>query len=142
MPIQSDRLIPVTTSNLRNPSGTPPFASAVRLISRRMCSLSIHPSDTPPVAERIHARRGGGTLAGAPQPGSPPPTGLAPMPATATATPTAGPILAIDLGRYKSVACAHDPATRAAPSRALDTGRAGFGRPFRAHPGARVVVEA
>ena len=27
-----------------------------------------------------------------------------------TATPTAGTILALDLGKYKSVACAYDPA--------------------------------
>src|SRR5262245_5031939 len=60
-----------------------------------------------------------------------------------TATPTAAtPILAIDLGRYKSVACAYDPATRAAAFRTLDTGRADFDRLFRAHPGALVVVEA
>jgi len=34
-----------------------------------------------------------------------------------TATPiAAGTILAIDLGRYKSVACAYDRASRAAPT--------------------------
>jgi transposase len=60
-----------------------------------------------------------------------------------TATPTAtGPILAIDLGRYKSVACAYDPATRAAAFRTLDTGRADFERLFARHPTALVVVEA
>jgi transposase len=58
-------------------------------------------------------------------------------------TPTrAAPILAIDLGRYKSVACLSDPATRAAQFRTLDTGRADFDRLFRAHPGVLVVVEA
>jgi transposase len=60
---------------------------------------------------------------------------------TATATATA-PILAIDLGRYKSVACAYDPATRAADFRTRDTGRADFDRLFARHPGALVVVEA
>jgi transposase len=60
-----------------------------------------------------------------------------------TATPTAaGTILAIDLGRYKSVACAYDRATRAAAFQALDTGRADFARLFARHPGALVVVEA
>jgi transposase len=59
-----------------------------------------------------------------------------------TATPTAAPILAIDLGRYKSVACLYDPAARAAQFRTIDTGRADFDRLFHAHPGARVVVEA
>src|SRR3954447_6312800 len=61
---------------------------------------------------------------------------------TATTTPTAGTILAIDLGRYKSVACAYDPAARSAAFRTLDTGRADFGRLFARHPGALVVVEA
>jgi transposase len=61
---------------------------------------------------------------------------------TATTTPTAAPILAIDLGRYKSVACAYDRATRAAAFRTLDTGRAAFERLFARHPGAVVVVEA
>src|SRR5436305_139949 len=39
-----------------------------------------------------------------------------------TATvPTSGPILAIDLGRYKSVACRYDRATRATAFQTLDT---------------------
>src|SRR5262245_34310140 len=60
-----------------------------------------------------------------------------------TATPiAAGTILAIDLGRYKSVACAYDRATRAVAFQTLDTGRADFERLFRRHPGALVVVEA
>ena len=60
-----------------------------------------------------------------------------------TTTPTAaGPIPAIDLGRYKSVACAYDPATRAAAFRTLDTGREEFGRLFARHPAALVVVDA
>jgi transposase len=53
-----------------------------------------------------------------------------------------GPILAIDLGRYKSVAGAYDPATRAAAFRTLDTGRADFDRLVRPHPSALAVVEA
>jgi transposase len=63
---------------------------------------------------------------------------------TATMTPTtaAAPILAIDLGRYKSVACTYDPATRSAQFRTLDTGRADFEHLFARHPGALVVVEA
>jgi transposase len=64
------------------------------------------------------------------------------MSATATTPPTAGPILAIDLGRYKSVACTYDPATRAAAFRTLDTGREEFARLFARHPAALVVVEA
>jgi len=58
------------------------------------------------------------------------------------ATPTAGPILAIDLGRYKSVACLYGPADRTASFRTLDTGRDDFRRLFARHPDALVVVEA
>jgi transposase len=62
---------------------------------------------------------------------------------TTTPIPTAaGTILAIDLGRYKSVACAYDRATGAARFHTLDTGRADFVRLFARHPGARVIVEA
>src|SRR5215218_5358003 len=51
-------------------------------------------------------------------------------------------ILAIDLGKYKSVACAYDPATAAAEFRALDTSRAELARLIgRARP-AVVVIEA
>jgi transposase len=60
-------------------------------------------------------------------------------------TPTATdptPILAIDLGRYKSVACLYEPDTRSAAFRTLDTGRDDFRRLFDRHPGALVVVEA
>jgi transposase len=58
-------------------------------------------------------------------------------------SPTAATtILAIDLGRYKSVACAYGPAARSATFRTLDTGRADFERLFARHPGALVVVEA
>jgi transposase len=59
-----------------------------------------------------------------------------------TPTPTAGPILAIDLGRYKSVACLYDPDARSAAFRTLDTGRDDFRRLFARHPGALLVVEA
>jgi transposase len=63
---------------------------------------------------------------------------------TPTATPTAaaGPILAIDLGRYKSVACADDRATAAARFRTLDATRADLARLFAGHAAAVVVVEA
>ena len=59
-----------------------------------------------------------------------------------TATTTTASILAIDLGRYKSVACVYDRATRAAAFRTLDSTRAAFARLFAGHPGAVVVVEA
>jgi transposase len=62
---------------------------------------------------------------------------------TSTTRPTAaGPILAIDLGRYKSVACAYDRATAAARFHTLDTARADLQRLFARYPGALVVVEA
>ena len=64
------------------------------------------------------------------------------MKTTTTRSTAAGPILAIDLGRYKSVACSYDPATRSAAFRTLDTGRADFDRLFARHPDALVVVEA
>jgi hypothetical protein len=40
-PFQSDSLIPDSRKNLSLPRGTPPFASAVRFISRKMFSLFI-----------------------------------------------------------------------------------------------------
>ena len=47
------------------------------------------------------------------------------MKTTTAATPTAaGPILAIDLGKYKCVACAYDRATAAGDYRTIDTSRA------------------
>jgi transposase len=51
-------------------------------------------------------------------------------------------ILAVDLGRYKSVACAYDRRTRAHQFRALDTTPGDLGRLLARHPGAVVVVEA
>jgi transposase len=62
---------------------------------------------------------------------------------TATATSTAaGTILAIDLGRYKSVACAYDRATTAARFHTIDSTRAEVARLLTRYPGAVVVVEA
>jgi hypothetical protein len=60
---------------------------------------------------------------------------------TLTAT-TPGTILAIDLGRYKSVACAYDRATTAARFHTIESTRAAVARLFVRHPGAVVVVEA
>src|SRR5262245_51459659 len=61
---------------------------------------------------------------------------------TTTATTTAaGTILAVDLGKYKSVACAYDRATAAADFRTIDTSRADLERALRARP-AVVVIEA
>ena len=52
------------------------------------------------------------------------------------------PILAIDLGKYKSVACLYHPATAEAEFRTLDTSRAELTRLIaRARP-AVVVIEA
>ena len=51
-------------------------------------------------------------------------------------------ILAIDLGRYKSVACVYARATRAHTFRTLDTTPEDVGRLLARHPGAVVVVEA
>jgi transposase len=62
---------------------------------------------------------------------------------TATATPTAtGTILAIDLGRYKSVACAYDRGTMAARFHTIESTRADVERLFARYPEAVVVVEA
>jgi transposase len=55
---------------------------------------------------------------------------------------SADTILAIDLGKYKSVACAYDPATAEAEFRTLDTSRTELARVIaRARP-AVVVIEA
>src|SRR4051794_39630715 len=51
-------------------------------------------------------------------------------------------ILAVHLGRYKSLACAYDRRTRAHQSRATDTTRDDIGRLPGGPPGAGVVVEA
>src|SRR5262245_39498454 len=51
-------------------------------------------------------------------------------------------ILAVDLGRYKSVACVYQRATRAHEFRTLDAPPDNFGRLLARHPGGLVVVEA
>jgi len=51
-------------------------------------------------------------------------------------------ILAIDLGRYKSVACTYSPATREHAFRTIDTTPEGLTRLLGRHPGAVVVIEA
>jgi transposase len=61
---------------------------------------------------------------------------------TATTRPPAATILAIDLGRYRSVACVYDTATAATRFVTVDTTRADLGRLFDRHPAALVVVEA
>jgi transposase len=64
---------------------------------------------------------------------------------TTTTVPTAtaaGPILAIDLGKYKCVACAYDRATAAADFRSIDTSRAEVERLVRRARPAVVVIEA
>ena len=55
---------------------------------------------------------------------------------------SADTILAIDLGKYKSVACAYDPATAAADYRTLTTSRAEVERLIRAADPTVVVIEA
>jgi transposase len=51
-------------------------------------------------------------------------------------------IIAIDLGRHNSVACAYDRRTRAHTFRTLDTTPAALDRLLARHTGARVVIEA
>src|SRR4051812_37071726 len=51
-------------------------------------------------------------------------------------------ILAVDLGRYKSVACVYDRATRAHAFRTIDTTPDDLARLLARHPGAVVVIEA
>jgi transposase len=55
---------------------------------------------------------------------------------------TADTILAIDLGRYKSLACTYHRGTRAHAFRAIDTTPEDVGRLLARHPGAVVVFEA
>jgi transposase len=60
-----------------------------------------------------------------------------------TKAPTAaGPILALDLGKYKSVACAYDPADPEPRFQALPTSRAALGRLLDRRRPAVVVIEA
>src|SRR4051812_40979467 len=60
----------------------------------------------------------------------------------AKSAPAAGPILAIDLGKYKCVACLYDRATAAAEFRTLDTSVAEVERLVRRTRPAVVVIEA
>jgi transposase len=55
---------------------------------------------------------------------------------------TADTILAIDLGRYKSVACVYARSTREHAFRTFDTTPAGLDALLARHPGAVVVIEA
>lgn len=59
-----------------------------------------------------------------------------------TTNSAAATILAIDLGRYKSVACVYDTGAAAGLFHTLDTVRADFDQLFARHPTAVVVVEA
>lgn len=60
-----------------------------------------------------------------------------------TATPTvSGLILALDLGKYKSVVCLYDPATGQARFETLTTGCTELRQLFQRHPPAVVVFEA
>jgi transposase len=59
-----------------------------------------------------------------------------------TAATMTAPILALDLGKYKSVACLYDPATAQARFESLTTGRDELARLFRRHRPAVVVFEA
>ena len=60
---------------------------------------------------------------------------------TTVVTTAAGPILAIDLGKYTCVACAYNRATAAAEFRTIDTSRAEVERPIRQAAPAVVVIE-
>jgi transposase len=55
---------------------------------------------------------------------------------------SADTILAVDLGRYKSMACVYHRASRDHAFRALDTTPDDLGRLLARHPGAVVVIEA
>jgi len=59
---------------------------------------------------------------------------------TSNVSPTT--IVALDLGKYKSVACLYDGAPATARFQALTTSRAEFVRLLRQHAGATVVIEA
>jgi transposase len=61
---------------------------------------------------------------------------------TTAVTTAAGPILAIDLGKYKCVACVYDRATAAADFRTIDTSVAEVERLIRRTRPAVVVIEA
>jgi transposase len=59
-----------------------------------------------------------------------------------TVTTTAGCILALDLGKYKSVACCYDRATAQARFQSIDTTREDLRRLFQQHRPAVIVFEA
>ena len=61
---------------------------------------------------------------------------------TTAVTTAAGPILAIDLGKYKCVACVYDRATAQADFRSIDTSRPEVERLIRRTRPAAVVIEA
>jgi transposase len=61
---------------------------------------------------------------------------------TTAAKAAAGTILAIDLGRYKSVACVYDRASAAGRFHTLASDRTDLERLFARHPGSLVVIEA
>src|SRR5690349_377841 len=83
--------------------------------------------------ERIHASRGGRRG----YPGCRSPGATTPNRRLAMST-----ILALDLGKYKSVACLYDRATAAARFHALDTNREQLRQLFERHRPAVVVFEA
>jgi transposase len=62
--------------------------------------------------------------------------------ATTSPTATATPILALDLGKYKSVACCYDPATTEARFHTLDTTRENLRALLQSSRPAVVVIEA
>jgi transposase len=64
------------------------------------------------------------------------------MTITTASTATAGPILALDLGKYKSVACAYDPASAQACFHTLSTSRQELRKLFDRVRPAVVVFEA
>src|SRR5262249_46334845 len=73
----------------------------------------------------------------------PSPHGACTMTTTAVkSAPAAGPILAIDLGKYKCVACLYDRATGAAEFRSIDTSLTEVERLIRRARPAVVVIEA
>src|SRR5262245_29023754 len=86
---------------------------------------------------------GCGSLGVATPPQPPSPHGACTMTTTtAPATTAAGTILAIDLGKYKSVACAYDRATAQPSFDGIATGRAELLRLIDRHRPALVVIEA
>jgi transposase len=64
------------------------------------------------------------------------------MKTTAPSPTAAGTILAIDLGRYKSVACAYDRATTGTRFHSVESTRRDVAHLVARYPGALVVVEA